>query len=131
MQEVSGSFEDTEKRVAIFFGLVAVLLISLGCLVTGADMDSFLIRGLVGFTLSSLAAWWLAHQIGPFLKKAEPVPVAETSPDADVTVITRDAPVLPKFEAPKPVVIPADEASPRVLDFVLPELGDDLPSPRP
>src|SRR3954471_23025083 len=117
MREVQGQFDDLDKRLAIFLGLGAFLLTSLGCLLMGADMETLLLRGVLAFAVFSLSGWGYARTFqGMF--KAE-LPVVAVEPDPNVTVTTRDAPQLPKCEVRAPVILPAEESAARVKDFQL------------
>jgi hypothetical protein len=128
MREVQGSFDDFEKRLAIFLGLGAFLLTSLGCLVMGADLDTLLLRGVVAFTAFSLAGWWAAGSFYAAVRAK--LPDARTSADPSVTVVTRDAPQLPKFEVRTPVILPAEEVAENLREFELPDFGTSAEEPK-
>jgi hypothetical protein len=126
MKEVQGSYDDIDRRLAVFLGLGAFLLTSLGCLLMGADMETFLLRGSLAFTVFCLAGFWYARTFTGLVRTE--LPQAATA-DPNVTVTTRDAPELPKFEVKAPVVLPAAEASERVKDFQLPDFGGGSEGP--
>jgi hypothetical protein len=128
MREVQGSFDDFEKRLAIFLGLGAFLLTSLGCLVMGADFDTLLLRGVVAFTVFSLAGWWAAGSFYAAVKAK--LPDAQAPLDPSVTVMTRDAPQLPKFEVRTPVILPAGDGAEKAREFELPDFGTSSEEPK-
>lgn len=128
MREVQGSFDDMEKRLAIFLGLGAFLLTSLGCLIMGADFETLLLRGVLAFTVFSLAGWWYASTFYALVKAK--MPSAQAVSDPSVTVVTRDAPQLPRFEVKAPVILPAEESADKVRDFELPDFGVSSEEPK-
>ena len=57
MKEVTSSYDDVEKRMAIFMGLGALVFSSLYLMTRGADMWTYLVRGVLALTVFTVAGW--------------------------------------------------------------------------
>lgn len=136
MKEQTSSFDDVEKRLAVFAGLGAFLLNSLVCLWQGSELETYLIRGTLVLTLVTLAAWIY----GGWLRKAV-LRFSENEDTGGAEIRVTDAPQLEKLvdmPGAGATVIPAEAGTGRSVDFTLPEfepvapsIGDlpDLPPP--
>ncbi len=123
MKEITSSYEGVEKRFGIALGLAALVFSSLACLVSGAGLESFLVRGLLALGLFSILGWWY----GGFLRRLfEKGAGAEPAADPNVTVTSHDVQPIPDFQAPaEPPAAQAAGAgeAPRAVDFTLPEFS--------
>jgi len=121
MQELTSSYDDIEKRMAIYLGLGALLFTSLYLFTQGAGMWDYLIRGVLALALFSVAGWAYGHWLrGLFRKNA-----AEEELPGNTERQSRDAHalegrVITHAEMPD-AVIPAEEAGPKVADFTMPD----------
>src|SRR5665213_2887753 len=57
MKELTSSHNDLDKRLAIFFGLGALVMSALVGLIRGYTLEGFLLQGVVVLTLATLAGW--------------------------------------------------------------------------
>src|SRR4051812_33020654 len=57
MQELTSSYDDLEKRMAIYLGLGAMLFTSLYLFTTGADLWTYLIRGVLALSAFTIVGW--------------------------------------------------------------------------
>lgn len=88
MKEITSAYQDLEKRMAVFIGLGAVVFVSLFNLAMGADLTSFLVRGLLALLVFSLAGYWYGHFMAGLITKDEALPLEA---DGDVQVTSTEA----------------------------------------
>jgi hypothetical protein len=84
VKEITSAYQDLEKRMAVFIGLGAVVFVSLFNLAMGADLTSFLVRGLLALLVFSMAGYWYGHFMAGLVTKEEALPL-EASGDVQVT----------------------------------------------
>ncbi len=135
MKEITSAYQDLEKRMAVFAGLGAVVFVSLFNLALGADLTSFLVRGLVALLLFSLVGYWYGRFLTRLIVKEETLPL----PEGDVQVTTTEARPVDLGGSASPAepfpTLPATEPEPpaqgrrfdRVLDEeAAPDLAAEL-----
>ncbi len=119
MKELTSNFDDIEKRLAVFMGLGAFLLNSLVCLWQGADLETYLVRGILVIALVTLASWfygtWMRRVFLSFSGDAEPSDAEIRGADAQKNDRLVDMPMGTS------TVLPAESVSGRSIDFTLPE----------
>lgn len=72
MKELTSSFDDVEKRFAIFLGLGAFLLNALVCLISNASLETYLIQGGVLAILFGVVGYFFSHWLGGMVKQHTP-----------------------------------------------------------
>jgi hypothetical protein len=119
MREITSSYDDLERRMAVYLGLGALLFTSFYLFTRGADLWTYLIRGVLALALFSTAGWAYGHWLRGLYEKNS----SEEELPENVERRTRDAHapegrVISHAEMPE-AVIPG-EAKP----YVMPDLGD-------
>ena len=109
--------------MAVYLGLGALLFTSLYLFTRGADLWTYLIRGVLALAIFSTAGWGYGHWLRGLYERN----VAEEELPENVERRTRDAHapegrVISHAEMPESV-IPA-EAHQEAQPFVMPEFGD-------
>jgi hypothetical protein len=72
VRELTSSFDDVDKRLAIFLGLGAFLFSSLFCLVQGASFETYIIQGVVAALVFMLLGYAYAHWLRGLIKEHGP-----------------------------------------------------------
>jgi hypothetical protein len=122
MKEMTSFYDDTEKRMGVFFGLGAFLLSSLFAFFQGLTPEMILLRGVAVLIVFSLLGWgfgaWLKRTIAATAPQEElPSNVERRSRNAESLdegslVILPGTPETEVMEAP---------ATGSVVNFTLPE----------
>lgn len=124
MKEITSAYDDIEKRMAIFLGLGAMIFSSLYLFTQGADIYTYLVRGVLALILFSVVGWAYGHWLKNVIRKQldeeqrPPFTQAEMTSNSEmsqgkVTIQANDG---------ADAVIPAEHSSGRAVDFTLPEL---------
>lgn len=135
VRELTSSFDDIEKRMAIFIGIGAFLFSSLMCLVRGSSFETYVIQGSLAALVFMVAGYFYGHWLRGLVKEHGPT---ENSDEENVEFRTVDAEhiseeVVTSGEFPDTVieeggtVIPSDAAT----SFEMPELPGDMAAPAP
>lgn len=69
MQELTSSYDDLEKRMAIYLGLGAMIFTSLYLFTQGADIWTYLIRGVLALTVFTVAGWAYGYWLRELFRK--------------------------------------------------------------
>jgi hypothetical protein len=88
VKEITSAYQDLEKRMAVFIGLGALVFVSLFNLALGADLTSFLVRGLAALLVFSLAGYWYGGFMAGLVNKEEALPL---EPGGGVQVTSTEA----------------------------------------
>jgi hypothetical protein len=139
VKEITSAYQDLEKRMAVFAGLGAVVFVSLFNLAFGADLVTFLVRGLIALLVFSLVGYWYGRYMTGLVVKEESLPLP---PESGVQVTSTEARPVDLSEASSAVdpilqqpATPAAEPEPpaqgqhfdRVLDEeAAPDLAAEL-----
>jgi hypothetical protein len=126
MQELTSSYDDLEKRMAIYLGIGALLFSSLYLFTRGADMWTYLIRGVLALTVFTVLGWAYGRWVRDLFRKhsgAEELPenVERQSRDAHAV----EGRVITHSEFPE-AVIPAEQAESQVSSFELPNFESPM-----
>jgi hypothetical protein len=136
MKELTSSYDDLEKRLAVFAGLAALVFCSLYLFTQGADLWTYLVRGVLALALFSAGGWayghWLRSTMEGFEKEEElPSNVERRTREPQAV----EGQVVGLQDMPE-TVIPAE--APQVKEFAMPDFGgkaepgdEDLPPPPP
>jgi hypothetical protein len=131
LKELTSAYDDVEKRMAIFLGLGALIFCSLYLYIQGADLDSYLIRGVLALTVFTVAGWGYGHWLRKLIRKQE---TEEELPE-NVERQHRDAKALEgkvvNTSSMGESVIPLEQTAGHVVDFTLPELEPFVPLAAP
>ena len=157
MQELTSSFDDVDKRLAIFVGLGAFLLSSLLCFIQGASFETYLIQGSVVALVFMLVGYAYGHWLRGLVEEHTPTETVDEesvefrtvdaehaeeevvgASDVPETVIEEDGQVVPAenaaaFEMPELEAAPAPPApapmAPPAPAPAAADSGEDLPPP--
>jgi hypothetical protein len=129
MQEITSAYDDMEKRLAVFGGLGALVATSLYLFTQGADLWTYLIRGVLALTIVTILLWVYLHWLRSLVhrhtdEEALPENVHRQSRDAQ----TVQGHVVAHAEMPD-AVIPAESADSRITSFAMPDF--EMPAPGP
>ncbi len=69
MREIYSSYDDLERRIAIYLGLGAFVATSFYLYTRGADLFSLLIRGTLALGLFTGVGWVYGHYLAGLLRK--------------------------------------------------------------
>ncbi len=126
MKELTSHYDDLEKRLAIFFGLGALVLSALVGLMRGIGLMGILLNGVLALGLATLAAWIFGAWLKGVLRAGKPS--EETAPGVErrsVTPATLEEGTVVTPQPDKAIV--ADEVheplAPNMGSLVLPELN--------
>jgi hypothetical protein len=126
MQEITSSYDDLEKRMAIYLGLGALLLTSLYLFTQGADLWTYLIRGVLALTCTTVVGWFYGHWLRELFRQHS----EEEELPENVHRQTRDPQSLEgrlvTHDEMPDVVIPAEVANSRVAEFTMPDFESPL-----
>jgi hypothetical protein len=135
VKEITSAYQDLEKRMAVFIGLGAVVFVSLFNLAMGADLTSFLVRGLLALLVFSLAGYWYGHFMAGLISREEALPL-EAAGDVHVTSTEARPVELGEQASPVEAIIPqpatvtdpaAGQRFDRMLDDeAIPDLAAEL-----
>lgn len=127
MKELTSYHDDLEKRLAIFFGLGALILSALIGLMRQYSLEGILVRSVLALTVATLGAW----AFGVWLKSA----LKATAPEEEPRLGVERRSVAPASLEDSNVVIPPhpDDAvvseeiheplAPNMTRFTLPDLN--------
>jgi hypothetical protein len=129
VKELTSAYEDIEKRMGIYTGLGAFLFSSLICLLTNAELESYLVRGVLALLVFGLAGWWYGSLLRRLL-----TPPEEASPKGEDTTITmHDVKPLAPFEVPKTdgaAGLAPEEAAAQTVDYNFNEFPPEEAAPQ-
>lgn len=127
MKELTSEHDDLEKRLAIFFGLGALILSALIGLMRGYSLEGILFRGVLVLILATAGAWLFGAWLKAALKSSAPAeePVLGIERRSVVPAVLEDSHVV---SAPRPEdAVTVDEVheplAPAMRNFVLPDLN--------
>ena len=123
MKELTSSFDDLEKRMAIFAGLGAFLFTAFFLSLEGVDLITLLIRCSLALAAFTAAGWAWGHYTMRLLRKHAD---DEELPDNVVRESRDTAAVQGQVVNPSELaeaVIPAEEAGSRAQAFEMPDLS--------
>jgi hypothetical protein len=129
MKEMTSSYDDIEKRMAIFIGLGALVFCSLYLLIHGADLWTFLIRGVLSLATATIIGWAYGHWVRGIFRQhsgdaAVPENVERQSRDAQAV----EGRVIGHSEMPD-AVIPAESAAAAAENFMMPDFDAPMLAP--
>lgn len=126
MKELTSFNDDIDKRIAIFFGLGALLMSTLVGLLRGYTLEGFLLQGVVVLVLAIVGGWifgfWLRQTLAATQPKEElPQGTERTSRNAES--LEEGSLVIPSQSAE--TIVAEDPGSPsgQVVNFSFPELA--------
>jgi hypothetical protein len=122
LKEITSSYDDIEKRMAIFLGLGAMVFSSLYLCTQGADLYTYLVRGVLAMVLFTVVGWAYGHWLKSVIRKQiEDEQLQAATPQSDASGSNQSNSMLHAGEGPE-AVIPAEHSAGKTVDFTLPEL---------
>lgn len=129
MKEITSAYDDVEKRLAIFLGLGAMIFSSLYLFTQGADLYTYLVRGVLALVIFTAVGWAFGHWLKGVLDKQREDD-QQASIRATDTNLNQDSVLAGDVEGAANAVIPAEHSAGKTVDFTLPELepfGESVP----
>ena len=123
MKELTSYYDDIEKRLAIFFGLGALVLSALYNLLNGAALENFVVSGVLVGALAILGGWFY----GGYLRRSIEAALPKDELPNNVELRSQNAQDLHAASSPLPAasetIIPDERSTGKVVDFTMPEFS--------
>jgi hypothetical protein len=126
VRELTSAYEDLEKRLGIFTGLGAFLFSSLVCQLTGAELETYVIRGVLAMLVFGLGGWWYGNLLRRLVAAAE----EKAAMNPDTTITSHDVKSIPGLDLPlAQESAGAEESGMQAVDYSFPEFPTSEAAP--
>lgn len=132
MKELISNHDDMDKRLAIFFGLGALLMSTMVGLIRGYTLEGFLMQGIVVLVVAILAGYgyglWLRQALAS-TKPADELPENTERRSRNAETLEQGTLVIPTLGEENIVAEEPGSPSGQVVNFSFPEIVPGSPEP--